>query len=119
MRSFTIAALVGTVTAAPATIFAVGSAPKCFVTASGRTVVEYRSDLHPSFKCSHAGSVCSCTVKHPTHHTGSCREFDHTDSSTFKIDGDCSDGGLNHIDGGWTGYSACSSTRSSACSSAR
>ena len=40
MRSFAIAALVGTVASAPATIFKQGDAPKCFLTASGETVVE-------------------------------------------------------------------------------
>jgi hypothetical protein len=33
MRSFTLAALVGTVTAAPATVFLAGDVPKCYVLA--------------------------------------------------------------------------------------
>ena len=46
MRTFAIAALVGTVAAAPATIFRPGQAPKCFVSANGATIVEYTHKLH-------------------------------------------------------------------------
>lgn len=114
MRSFTIAALVGTITAAPATIFQPGQPPKCYVLPSGETMVEYsNSALHPSFKCSHTGNVCSCTNTHPTHHTGSCKEFDHTSGKTHQIAGDCTASGLNAIDGGWSGWTpwgACSAS---------
>ena len=47
MRSFAIAALVGTVAAAPATVFQSGDAPKCYVLANGETAVQYTSDFHP------------------------------------------------------------------------
>jgi hypothetical protein len=47
MRTFAIAALVGTTLAAPATTFAPGQAPKCFVNAQGATIVEYTSWSHP------------------------------------------------------------------------
>ena len=46
MRTFAIAALVGTTLAAPATVFTPGQAPKCFVSANGATIVEYTSKLH-------------------------------------------------------------------------
>ena len=72
MRSFTLAALVGTVTAAPATVFLAGDVPKCYVLANGETKVEYtNSDIHPSFKCTHTGNACKCTNPHPTHHVSS------------------------------------------------
>ena len=75
MRSFAIAALVGTVAASPATVFQSGEAPKCYRTASGETVVEYVSSMHPSFKCTPSGATCKCTAKHPTHHTGGCQQY--------------------------------------------
>ena len=104
MRSFAIAALVGTVTASPAYTFTAGEAPHCKVLANGATAIEYTSDMHPSFKCTHTGSTCVCSNPHPTHHTGSCKEFDHTDGTNLKADGDCTDSGLNAIDGAWSGY---------------
>ena len=68
MRSFTVAALVGTAAAAPATIFQAGDPPACFVTDSGETRVEFTSDIHPSFKCTHNAdnTACSCVSNHPT-----------------------------------------------------
>ena len=113
MRSFTIAALVGTVASAPATIFKQGDAPKCFLTASGETVVEYVSSMHPSFKCTPTGATCTCTAKHPTHHTGSCQQLSHTSGTVHSVSGDCSDTGKNAIDGAWSAFSAwnvCSKT---------
>ena len=113
MRSFAIAALVGTVASAPATIFKQGDAPKCFLTASGETVVEYVSSMHPSFKCTPSGAACTCTAKHPTHHTGGCRQLTHTSGQVYSVEGDCSDSGKNAIDGAWSAFSAwnvCSKT---------
>jgi hypothetical protein len=106
MRTFAISALMGTTLAAPATIFSDGQPPKCFVLANGETRVEYSNDKHPSFKCAHSGLSCSCTLKHPTHHTGLCRQFDHSNGKTFGIGGDCTASGLNHIDGGYSAFSA-------------
>jgi hypothetical protein len=111
MRSFAIAALVGTVTASPAYTFATGEAPHCLVLANGATSVHYSGTIHPSFKCSHtSANTCVCSNPHPTHHTGGCKEFDHTDGTNHKADGDCTDSGLNAIDGAWSGYTygACS-----------
>jgi hypothetical protein len=109
MRSFAFAALVGIAAATTATVFAPGAAPNCFVSSDGRTVIEFTAKKMPSFKCSHTGSECSCTNAHPTHHDGGCREFEHTDGTDHKF-GDCTDAGLNHIDGGWSGwtYGTCS-----------
>ena len=104
MRSCAIAALVGTVTASPAYTFTAGEVPHCKVLANGATAIEYTSDMHPSFKCTHTGSTCVCSNPHPTHHTGGCKEFDHTDGTNHKTDGDCTDSGLNAIDGAWSGY---------------
>ena len=68
MRSFAVAALVGTAAAAPATVFQAGDAPNCFVTAAGHTRVEYTDDIHPSFKCTHNAdnTACACVTVHPT-----------------------------------------------------
>ena len=110
MRSIAIAALVGTVAATPATIFADGAPPHCEIDSSGRTVIHYTVAKHASFKCSHSGNTCSC-VLHPTHHDGGCMQFDHNDgvTKTLKIQGDCSDTGKNHINGGWSGWGNCDS----------
>ena len=81
-------------TAATGTYFGPSDPPTCHVDSAGRTVVHYKHGLHQSFKCTHQGSKCTCTNTHPTHHKGSCKEFDHTDGSTHGIHGDCTDTGL-------------------------
>jgi hypothetical protein len=93
MRSFTLAALVGTVAAAPAVIFAPGQAPVCFVNADGNTVVQYIQAKHPSFKCTHNAGKCACAFTHPTHHRGGCQQFDHTSGKTHSVNGDCTAAG--------------------------
>ena len=104
MRTFALATTFALAAAAPATVFQPGQAPRCFIS-GGRTVVEYtRAAIHPSFKCSHNGNSCKCALTHPTHHTGSCKEFDHTDGTKHSVSGDCSKTGLNAIDGGWSSF---------------
>jgi len=71
-----------------------GSAPKCFVQ-GGRTIVQYSKTFHKSFHCSHDASGCSCTVEHGSHQKGECKQFDHTDATTHKFGGDCSNAGKN------------------------
>jgi len=108
MRSFAIAALVGSATAVQ---FGANDVPTCKVV-NGHTVVSYTANIHPSFKCSHTGGSCKCTV-HPTHAQGKCREFDHSDGVNHKVSGDCTASGVNAINGGWssfTAWSACSKT---------
>ena len=102
MRCFVLAALA---TVGSAVILAPGDAPKCHVDSAGNTIVQYLSAAQ-SFKCSHnaANTACTCTAKHPTHHTGGCQEFHHTDSSKHTIGGDCTDSGRNPLDGGWSAY---------------
>ena len=104
MRTFALATTFALAAAAPATVFQPGQAPRCYIS-GGRTVVEYtRAAIHPSFKCSHNGNSCKCALTHPTHHTGSCKEFDHTDGTKHSVSGDCSNTGLNAIDGGWSSF---------------
>ena len=55
---------------------AVGEPPVCEVDVSGRTHVYYTMAQHPSFKCTHTGSTCACTLQHPTHHKGGCKQFE-------------------------------------------
>jgi hypothetical protein len=55
---------------------AVGEPPVCEVDVSGRTHVYYSMAQHPSFKCTHTGSTCACTLQHPTHHKGGCKQFE-------------------------------------------
>jgi len=107
MRSFAIAALVGSATAVQ---FGANDVPTCKVV-NGHTVVSYTANIHPSFKCSHTSGSCKCTV-HPTHAQGKCREFDHSDGANHKVSGDCTASGVNAINGGYSGwnYGACSKT---------
>jgi hypothetical protein len=108
MRFLSIAALVGTVTAAPAVVIEEGDPPKCLLKANGETLVQFTGDVHTSFKCAHNAdnTACACTLKHPTHHTGLCREIVHTSGKKVQFHGDCTDSGLNSIAGGWSDYSA-------------
>ena len=72
---------------------AVGEPPVCEVDVSGKTHVYYTTAQHPSFKCTHTGSTlpvqrqshnvqqlivhtCACTLQHPTHHKGGCKQFE-------------------------------------------
>ena len=115
MRAFALSApaLVGFTTAAstfrssPETVFSAGQAPKCYLMANGETSVQYSSTLHPSFTCAHKGLVCKCTLTHPTHALGQCRQITHTDAKTYDISGDCGLSGRNAVNGGWTGFGAC------------
>ena len=120
MRTFALATAFALAAAAPATVFQPGQAPRCYIS-GGRTIVEYtRVKLHPSFKCAHTGNSCKCVVAHPTHHTGRCMQFDHTDGTKQSFSGDCSKTGLNvdainggSVDGQWSAWNAggsCSKT---------
>jgi len=89
MRSFAIAALVGTASAilpTDPTIVRAGDAPTCSIV-GGHTLVRYSTAFHKNFKCSHAGQVCSC-VDHPTA-AGDCKEFDHN-GVTKRLSNDAS-----------------------------
>jgi hypothetical protein len=71
-------------------------APKCFVTASGETTVEYTNSMTPSFKCAHTATKCKCTASgHPTHHKGGCQQIDGTNGKTHSFAGDCTSTGKN------------------------
>lgn len=91
------------------TVFTKGDAPKCHVNKAGATVVHYDSNVHVSFKCTHANNVCSCTAKHPTH--TNCKEFDHTDGQTFTASGDCGTTGLRLV----TDASGCTTGDGTTC----
>jgi len=113
--TFAVATVEGSVHASEQdTVFHATEGPKCFLH-NGRTIVHYEQ-RHDSFKCTHtSATTCACTWKHPTHHDpGGCQEFDHVDTlgrtSTHTINGDCTDSGLNFIDGGWSSwtYGTCS-----------
>ena len=89
MRSFAIAALVGTASAllpTDPTIVRAGDAPTCSIV-GGHTLVRYSTAFHKNFKCSHAGQVCSC-VDPPTA-AGDCKEFDHN-GVTKRLSNDAS-----------------------------
>ena len=75
MRFFTVAAL-GAMGAYGEHYAAVGEPPVCEVDVSGLTHVYYTTAQHPSFKCTHTGSTCACTLQHPTHHKGGCKQFE-------------------------------------------
>jgi hypothetical protein len=86
----------GTIGAAAAEHYAAaGEPPLCEVDASGLTHVYYSTALHPSFKCSHSGDTCACTLKHPTHHTGGCKQFESkaAGNKLLSAAGDCTDSG--------------------------
>jgi len=56
--------------------------------------VNYSPAFHPSFKCTHSGSTCACTLQHPTHHKGGCKQLE--SKATGKLidtGGDCTDSG--------------------------
>jgi hypothetical protein len=99
-----------TTTAAPVVrpepVFSAGQAPTCYLMPNGETSVQYTSALHPSFTCAHKGPVCLCTLNHPTHALGQCRQLTHTDAKTYDISGDCGLSGRNAVAGGWTALSA-------------
>ena len=66
------------------------------VDANGNTHVYYSSAQHPSFKCTHSGTTCSCTLKHPTHDTGGCKEFESLKAGNLLYHGgDCTASGLS------------------------
>jgi hypothetical protein len=75
---------------------AAGAAPTCEVDGAGKTHVYYSAAQHPSFKCTHAGAVCSCTLKHPTHDKGGCKQLE-SKAAGKLIDGggDCTNSGKN------------------------
>jgi 6-phosphogluconolactonase (cycloisomerase 2 family) len=58
------------------------------------THVFFTSAQHPSFKCTHSGPACSCTLRHPTHHTGGCQQVESKAAGkTLDTGGDCTDSG--------------------------
>jgi hypothetical protein len=99
MRSFfIIAALVGTYATANAAehFTPVGAPPICEVDAQGITHVFYVHAQHPSFKCTHSGSTCACTLQHPTHHKGGCKQLESKAAGKLlDTGGDCTDSGKN------------------------
>jgi len=89
MRSFAIAALLGSASAMSPTdpsIIRAGDQPLCHVSAAGHTVVRYTNAFQKNFKCVHSGQTCSC-IAHPTA-AGDCKEFDHTDGTTKRLSND-------------------------------
>jgi hypothetical protein len=91
MRSFVIAALVGTIAAGSPTdpeIVRIGDAPTCKIV-NGHTVVNYSPSFHASFKCTHSADACTCTTAHPTSAKGGCKEIDGTNGITVQHAGDC------------------------------
>jgi len=60
MRSFSIAALVGTVAATPATVFQPGSVPTFIVLTLGD---EKKGKHHPPFKCTHRRGIMGMLVR--------------------------------------------------------
>jgi hypothetical protein len=84
---------------------AAGAAPVCEVDDAGFTHVYYTSTQHPSFKCTHAGTVCTCTLKHPTHDTGGCKQVESkTNGKLIDGGGDCTETGKDPVTtfSGWT-----------------
>ena len=74
----------------------VGAPPICEVDAQGYTHVYYQDTLHPSFKCTHSGSTCACTLQHPTHHKGGCKQLESKAAGKIlDTGGDCTDSGKN------------------------
>ena len=74
----------------------VGAPPICEVDAQGYTHVYYKDTQHPSFKCTHSGSTCACTLQHPTHHKGGCKQLESKAASKLlDTGGDCTDSGKN------------------------
>ena len=80
----------------PNQYFSKGDAPKCLML-NGHTLVQFDTELHPSFHCSHnaAQTKCSCQFEHPTHARGKCKSFAHTDGTHHAIGGDCTESGRN------------------------
>ena len=73
---------------------AAGQPPICEVSADGRTHVFFKHSQHTSFKCTHSGATCSCTLKHPTHNKGGCREIESKLAGKLMVTaGDCTDSG--------------------------
>jgi hypothetical protein len=58
--------------------------------------VYYKDTQHPSFKCTHSGSTCACTLQHPTHHKGGCKQLESKAAGKIlDTGGDCTDSGKN------------------------
>ena len=71
-----------------------GESAICEVDANGNTHVYYSSAQHPSFKCTHTGASCTCTQKHPTHHSGGCQQFESKVAGKLLTHaGDCTESG--------------------------
>ena len=80
----------------PNQYFSRGDAPKCQML-NGHTLVQFDTELHPSFHCSHnaAKTACSCEFEHKTHARGKCKSFKHVDGTLHTIGGDCTESGRN------------------------
>ena len=100
------------VSVASAATFGPNDPPTCEVDAAGRTIVYYSSSHpdHKSFLCTHTKKGCTCTKKHPTHHHGKCRQFDHSTGKRLDINGDCTYSGLTPAYGAWSSFGSCSKT---------
>lgn len=95
MRTVIIAlALAGLCSAYSPLIVKPGSAPRCFLS-GGRTIVQYDNAFHKSFHCAHNKKSCSCTLDHPSHQKGSCKQMTHTNKQLLSFGGDCSESGKN------------------------
>ena len=105
MKATIVFALIAAVSAVR---FGNTSPPTCHVDAAGRTVVFYSSTHpeHKSFLCTHSKKACTC-ARHPSHHHGKCRQFDHTTGKRLDINGDCGASGRNPAYSSWGGWSRC------------
>ena len=99
-------------TAASKQVVVAGGAPTCEIDATGATHVYYSSAEHPSFKCIHTGSTCTCVANHPTHHAGGCMQMEGKRSASTptvcdKDPGWCTHAGSHSVPttcGGKTGH---------------
>ena len=78
-------------------VFDEGEAPRCIMGSGDNMIVQYNAQgdkAHPSWKCEHNVELtsCVCTMNHPTHHDGGCREMVHKGKS-HHIAGTCTDAG--------------------------